>query len=139
MFGWLFGKKLEDVVKETKVVRLHGIRFVIRKVNMMNYIDGSKVLIQAFDTHKTKGQKKAALEQATSNKVQSHLSDVIIAGVVNPKLCRPGDKDGISVDEIFTDWGLAYDLYNEILTFTYGKKKARRATSAANEWLKSMQ
>jgi len=139
LFDWLFGRNLEDVVNETKKINVRGVKFHIRKVNLLDHLEGAKVLTQVFDTHKTKGEKAAALQNAKSDKVRSHLTDVFMAGVVSPQLARKREDTGVLVDSLFLDWGIAFDLYNEIMLFTYGKKKMKLATSVASDWLKSTQ
>ena len=56
-------------------------------------------------------------------KVREHLSDVILAGTIKPQLSRKEEEGKISISELFNDWEIAETLYNEILAFTYGKKK----------------
>ena len=139
MFGWLFGKKLEDVLNETKVVKLSGIRFVIRKVNLLDHLAGSKVLLQSFETHKTAGAKVAGL-QISDDKVKRHYADILVSGVVEPKLAHDrGEPGAILVDDMFPNWELVESLYGEIMKFTYGKKKFRRAILAAKGSSKSTQ
>lgn len=138
MFDWLFGRNLDDVVNETKKINVRGIRFHIRKINLLDHLDGAKVLTQVFDTHKTKGEKAAAIQNAKTEKIQAHLTDVFMAGVISPKLTRKREDPGVLVDSLFMDWGIAFDLYNEIMLHTYGKKKMTLATSVASDWLKSM-
>lgn len=134
MLNWLFGrKKLEDVLHATKTIRVSGITFVIRKVNLLDYLAGSKVLIQSYDTHKTAGAKVAGLA-VPDDKIKRHYGDVLIAGVVSPALTfkKENDEDArILVDDMFPNWDLVETLYAEIMAFTYGKKKLKRAISLA--------
>lgn len=134
MFGWLFGrKKLKDVLNETRKVRVSGITFTIRKVNLLDYLAGSKVLIQAYDTHKTAGAKIAGV-QVSDDKIKRHYADILVAGVVDPKLTHKKENESdpaILVDDLFPNWGLVEELYAEIMAFTYGKKKFRQAMLAA--------
>ena len=140
MFGWLFGrKKLTDVLNETRKIRVSGITFTIRKVNLLDYLAGSKVLIQAFDTHKTAGAKVAGV-QVSDDKIKRHYADILVAGVVDPKLTHKKEDENdpaILVDDLFPNWDLVEKLYAEIMAFTYGKKKFRQAISAAKSSLKS--
>lgn len=132
MLGFLFGRKLENVLDETKTVRVAGVRFKIKKVNMLSHLDGSKVLIQSYDTHKTEGAKAAAALGVSENKIKSHYADILLAGVVSPKLVKdPEDKSGLCVDRLFVDWSMVEELYAQIMILTYGKKKMKRAISAA--------
>lgn len=140
MFGWLFGrKKLKDVLNETRKIRVSGITFTIRKVNLLDYLAGSKVLIQAFDTHKTAGAKIAGV-QLSDDKVKRHYADILVAGVVDPKLTHKKENENdpaVLVDDLFPNWGLVEELYAEIMAFTYGKKKFRQAILAAKDLSKS--
>ena len=134
MFGWLFGrKKLKDVLNETRKVRVSGITFTIRKVNLLDYLAGSKVLIQAYDTHKTAGAKVAGV-QVSDDKIKRHYADILVAGVVEPKLTHKKEDENdpaILVGDLFPNWDMIENLYAEIMAFTYGKKKFRQAILAA--------
>jgi len=48
---------------------------------------------------------------------------VLCSAVVHPKLSLKDDGSGIFVEKLFVDWEMVVGLYNEIMTFTYGKKK----------------
>ncbi len=132
MFEWLFGRELNDVLKETKKIKVNGIRFTIRKVNLLNYADGSKVLIQSYDTHKTDAQKQGMPTIDFSNeKIRRHFSDILVAGIAYPKVVhQKDDSSGICVDDLFMDWTLAMEVYNQIMELTYGKKKIKQASRA---------
>lgn len=135
MFDWLFGKELVNVLNETREVRVSGIRFTIKKVVLANYLEGTKVLLATNDTHKTKGEKENAASNINHKRVEDHYRDVLIAGVVRPKLCYTEDQEkmgeGLWVDKLFNDWDMCSSLYGEIVQLTYGKKKFNRATLAA--------
>lgn len=123
MIRWLkqlfFGKKLEDHLNETKIVRVSGVRFKIRKLNMLNYLEGSQVLLRYFDTYKS-GQ---VPDQLSTKKVNEHVAQVLVAGTVQPKLSLK-EGDGVQyVYDLFSDAEMVNGLYSEILTFAYGKKK----------------
>lgn len=130
MFGWLFNKKLEDAISRTKKIKVCGVRFVIKQVDMFNYLDGSRVMIQAYDTHKTKGEKSAELSPVSNDKVKRHFKEIICAGVVSPKIVASEKEEGMLVDRLFSNWDLVNELYNEIMSLTYGKKKLKQAISA---------
>lgn len=131
MLNWLFGKDLNKHLSETRRVRVKGIKFEIRKLNALNYIDGSKSLRQAYDTYKTKGAN--AMPVQDDKKIAEHFSHVLVGGVVSPKLSYNDDDSGIHVDKLFTDWDMVVGLYTEIMTFTYGKKKVKQLHSLAKE------
>lgn len=134
MFNWLFGRnKLENVLNQTKKVKIQGIVFTIKAIDMLDYLTGSQVLLQSFDTHKTQGA-KAALAPESEKKVRRHYADVLVSGVIEPALTHK--KEGLEdkrilVDDMFSNWELVERLYTEIITLTYGKKKVQHAISVA--------
>ena len=129
MLDWLFGRDLDKVLNETKKVKIGGIRFTIRKINVIDHMAGSAVLRQTFDIYKTKPNEP--LDDASDKKIRKHYSEVFVAGVVEPKLTFKEEPDCILVDKMFFDWDIVVALYTEIMAFTYGKKKVRRSISAA--------
>lgn len=122
MFEWFRSRKLNDVLNETKKVKVHGIIFKIRKINILNYLDGSKVLQQAYDVYQTA---KSSDSLISEKKIREHFAQVLVAGTVEPKLSFKEEEGFIFVENLFTDWDLATSLYNEIIAFTYGKKKVK--------------
>lgn len=119
LFGLL---SLEEVLHETKQVKINGVLFTIKKINSLDYLNGSKVMIAVFDTYKKDLGNN--IDESSLKKVKEHYKDVIMAGVIKPKLTRK-DEEGtlISVNEVLDDWDLATKLYSKIIEFTYGKKK----------------
>lgn len=127
MLKWFRGRSLDDILNETKTVKVHGAKFTIRKVNVLNYLDGSKVLRQAFDTYQSG---KTNLDDVSEKKVKEHFAHVLVAGLVDPALSFKEEQGKILVDKLFTDWDLVGQLYEEIMNLTYGKKKAKLNTLA---------
>jgi hypothetical protein len=129
------GRDLKDALNQTTFIKVHGIRFYIKKADPIAFLDGSKVLLQCFDTYKLKSEKE--VPQATSNalkKLEEHYIDIFMSTIIEPKLARSTEKaqDGeIPVQHLFTDWDLANELYARIVEFTYGKKKFKLNTSLA--------
>lgn len=126
---WPFTKKLEDVLFKRIVV--HGVEFLIKKIDPTNFMDGSKVMIQAFDIYKmqkpTEENAKVSLE-----KVREHYRDVFMSCVLSPKLKRKEtEPDGLYVEHLFTDWDFSHELYAKIMEHTFGKKKILQNTSHA--------
>ena len=120
---WPFKRKeLNDVLNKTKSVVIQGVLFEIRKIDPMAYLDGSNVLKQLHNTYEEKiAQEKA---EVSFTKLKKHYSDVFLAGVIKPKISRQEEDGAVQVDEIFRDWPMAHELYNQIQILTYGKKKA---------------
>lgn len=136
MLNW-FARDLRSALYETKKVVVNGVRFEIRKVNLLDYLEGSQVLLQEYDTHKTAGQKKANPTILPSEKVKRHYKDILCAGCVVPRLSMNPKDDEIQVDDLFIDLEMVTGLYMEILNFTYGKKKLSKLLLAASESSKS--
>lgn len=121
-----FGRDLADVLGETRIVKVHGIRFHIKKLDPTAFLDGSRVLLQHYDTYKIKDKTDVAtITKGALEKVQQHYSDVFMAAILEPKLCRKPEPDAIPVEHLFTEWELANELYQRIVEFTYGKKKLK--------------
>lgn len=100
-----------------------GMFFTIKKIDPSAFLDGSKVMLQVFDLYKI-DRSKANLEvEKNLNKIKEHYRDVFMSSVVEPKLKRKPEEEGILVDNLFTDWTLCHDLYGHIIEYTYGKKK----------------
>lgn len=140
MFGFLkrifFGKSLGEVLNELKVIKVHGVRFVIKKVNVMAFLDGSRVMLEQASIYKLKKAEEAQPQMSANaiKSVQEHYTDMFCASIVEPKIVRKKDdaKDGaIFVDYLFTDWNLANELYTKIVEYTYGKKKSKPNFSLA--------
>jgi len=127
MFLWLKrifkSKSLQDHLFETKKVKVSGVIFIIKKIDIMSHLDGSKTMVNIHQTYEDK--RKNAPDEKNLKKVKAHLSDVILAGTVKPVLSRENVGETICIDELFNDWTMAQELYQEILSFTYGKKKMK--------------
>lgn len=126
MFNWLFGKSLESYLHETKTVKVKGIKFTIKKINALNYLDGSRALQQSFDTYKTKSDASAVM---SDKKVADYFENVLCGCVVHPRLVHKKEDQGIFIQDLFVDWDLVVGVYNEIMLFTYGKKKMKQLAS----------
>ena len=122
------GIELKDYLTSTKRVKVRGVVFHIKKIQVMDYLEGQKVMQEIFSTYKTQTEKdrQVKVDSALSKnveKIKSFMTDIIMAGVVKPELSRKKDDEGkIHVDEIFEDWLLAQELTKTILNNTYGKK-----------------
>ena len=126
---WPFrSKSLEELLFKGKRVKVHGVFFQIRKVNPLDYLTGAKALRQDFNTYEAK--RPDLLKEATKahiDQMKQHYADVFLSAVLYPKLKRDDDDlPGIWVENLFTDWNLASDLYQEIMFHTYGKKKMKQ-------------
>lgn len=129
MLRRLFSKDLKTELYKTKKIVVCGVRFEIKKINLLDYLNGSKVLLQQFDTYKTAGVKNTPANLSEDN-AKKHLADVLVAGVVNPKLTHKENGNDIPVNDLFMNMDMSNELYMKILEYTYGKKKVRQLISA---------
>jgi len=123
MLNWFRKKNLRDVLNETKKVKVKGVLFNIKKLDVSHYLNGSKSLLASYDTYKVGNAEPSDIN--LDKKVREHYRDVFLSSVVRPKLSRNNDGEDIFVDEIFQDWDLAAGLYENIISYTYGKKKMK--------------
>lgn len=133
MFGFFRDRKLEDVLNPTRVVRVHGVRFVIRKLNPIDYLGGSKAVRQIYESFKSEGLHSIEMRQVQQKDIEDHYIDTFLAAVVEPKLklapVGPGDADGVPAANLLTDWAFSNQLYQLIIEFSYGKKKVASISS----------
>ena len=125
----IFRKKaptLHDHLRGGRIVKIKGIKFELRKLNPADYLEGAKVMHEVYATYKTNDEKKIDAKMMKGvDKARSFMRDIIMAGVVSPKIVRKQEDDplAVCVDEIFNDWDLATTLVGHIVNMTYGKKK----------------
>lgn len=126
---WPFKKKnLEDHLSKTRKVKVHGMIFHIKRINVLDHCTGAKVCSAVYDTYKIGNQQ--SIDEASMVKVKSYYTDILMAGIVKPEFSRKTDEKGkIFIDHLFTDWDLASELYGEIMAFSYGKKNFAQLTS----------
>jgi hypothetical protein len=119
-----FKKSLDSHLNETKKIKVHGVYFKIKKINAMDHLQGYNTLQKIFDVYKVNNGKPPENRDKLDDlkKVKDYCRDIILAGVVTPKLSIKPDGSGYFVDEIFRDFALAQALTHEILKFTYKKK-----------------
>lgn len=132
MLRWFKKKTLDDILHETKKVKFNGVTFVIRKVNPMDHLTGLNVIQKVYDIYKV--NKSEPSESALENlkKVQKYSQDILLAGVVVPKLSPTETGEGFYVEKLFQNMELASFLTREIMLFTY-KKKSKRVKSTSTE------
>lgn len=130
---WFFKKKeLKDHLQETFKVKVHGMKFKIRRIGVLDHCSGAKTTAAVYDTYKIGNDPES---DVAVNKIKSHFRDVLMAGIVEPELSRTQEHGKILVDNLFTDWDLASDLYAEIMRVTYGKKKFKQFISQGKNLL----
>jgi len=128
----IYGKNLKDVLNATKVVRINGVRFVIKKISVLDYASGAKVLLQYHDTYKP-NIKDQKIDSNVEKKIKEHYAHVLVAGTLSPKLVHSEKEQGIHVEQMFIDFDLVEKLYSEIMSFTYGKKKVQTLNSQKSD------
>lgn len=118
----LWNRDLNKTLNQTRLVAIQGVRFRIKKIDPFSYMDGSNAIAQIFQTY----EQKREMSDPNIDKLKSHYRDVLLNGVIEPKLVRK-QEDAVNgatfVDNLFTDWNLANGLYAAIIEYTYGKKK----------------
>lgn len=123
MFSFFKSKSLDSILNQTRKVKISGVVFTIKKINVLDYLDGSKIIQQSYEIYKT--GKVDQTPDVNEKKVKEFFSQFLVAGVVNPKLSLKDNGEGIFVERLFLDWDLCMKLYSEIMFFTYGKKKTK--------------
>lgn len=120
----LFGRKINDVVGKTRLVKVCGIRFRIKKLDVFDFASGSQIMIPKYQTYEEANEQQKQIKETDLKKIKDHYKDVFMSAVVEPQLKRkPEDGPGMWVDNLFTEPELVENLYNHILIYTYGKKK----------------
>lgn len=130
MFG--FFKKKNLAVPATKKIKVHGVPFVIKKLDVLAYLDGSKAMLQEYATYAQVKESQVSLDkgEGTLKKMKTHFTDVFCSSIVEPRITRKKEEAStevggpLFVENLFTEWDLAIELYEKILDFTYGKKKS---------------
>jgi hypothetical protein len=122
---WFRRKTLDAHFNETKRVVVNGVIFKIKKINPMDHLQGMNCLQKIYNIYKTakeKGTSTPDNEIETLKKIQNYCRDILLAGVVTPKLSAKADGTGYHVDQILADFKMTQELAGHILKFTYKKK-----------------
>lgn len=102
--------------------------FLIKRLDVGDYLDGSRVLIENYSLYKTKAE-ESNQAKASFDKAKAHMVDVFMAGIIEPRLSRKPNEPGTTyVEYLFTETELAIGLYEAIIEFTFGKKKHLRGS-----------
>jgi len=120
---WPLGKPLKDHLQETKTVRVRGVKFEIRKLDVLKHMEGYKTLLKTFAVYEDKKQIESKDVPVNYEKAKDVYRDIFLSSVIKPKLSSSKDEPGQFVDDLFGDWDLCNGLYEAILGYTYGKKK----------------
>jgi len=127
---WPFKKKsIENHLSASKKMRIHGMIFKIKRIDVLDHCTGAKVCSAIYDTYKV-GNDVSTLENMNFDKIKSHYIDVLMAGIVSPEFSRVRGVEGkIHIENLLTDWSLASEIYGEIMAYSYGKKNFAQLTS----------
>lgn len=128
IWEFFFGKSLSSHLEGTKTVRVNGVKFIIKKIDALNYLDGSNTMRAAFDAYKNGDQKQAKEFPMGDKKVREYFANLLVNSVVSPRLTHREDEYGIWVEKLFVDIDMVMALHNHIIEFTYGKKKMKLHT-----------
>jgi hypothetical protein len=128
MFWPFKSKSVEKHLNAVRKIKLHHMNFKIKKINVIDHCTGAQVCSAVYDIYQS-GNAKNNLA-VTPEKIKSHYVDVLMAGIVYPSFSRKPDEQGkIFIENLLTDWGLATELYSEIIAYSYGKKNSTQLTS----------
>ena len=130
----LFSKSLDEALDQTIDVQVRGVWFNIRKLDILDHLHGAQVLTESYSAMSIETRGGKNLHGPSKDKIKQHYRDVFTQCVVDPVLVRKEEDSGpgkVWVDRLFLDWGLAVELYEEIMGHTYGKKKLRRRLLAS--------
>lgn len=108
----------------TKKIKVAGIIFVIKKIDPLDHLQGIKALQNVFQLYKVEKDKKKTVDDSIDavKNIQKWMRDILLAGVVSPKLSAKADGSGFHVDEVLKDIELSKKLATTIISFTYKKK-----------------
>jgi len=118
--------KLENALYDLRSVKIMGIDFTLKKIDVFDHMSGSNSLKAEYDVYKVAENETDAKNRNLEKKMKIHYRDVLCAGIVVPFITRKKEDSGTHVDELFKNWELADRLYEEIIDFTYGKKKVKQ-------------
>ena len=121
-------KSLNDHLNETKVLNIRGVHFKVKRLGVIDHLNGSKVLTENFHLYSNPNVGKGNIQPALEA-LKKHYRDVFMACVNEPTLSRKKDcpMGETFVDNLFLDMDIAHDLYMEIMIYTHGKKKVKES------------
>lgn len=124
---WPFKTKevsLEDYLHKTKKIKINGVVFQIKKINLDDHLSGLDVILQIRDLYRKEKNQPAAVTIENQKKISKIVRDIIYAGVVKPQLTMKKDEPTkIHIDEIMVEKDMAEALSTAILQHTYQKKR----------------
>lgn len=130
-------RNILEALNPEKVVKIHGLYFTIKKINPLNYLEGTTSLKKTYGIYQKQEPALVNCDTAAVERIKSHYVDVFMSGVsfvnrleLSRKPIELEDYDKkLHVEHLLTDWSLAEELYAAIMEFTYGKKKMKQYRS----------
>lgn len=124
---WPFFRRsvdLKDYLRRSKKIRINGIAFEIRKVEMEDHLAGLNVMLKLHELYKREKPSDSNQVIQDYDKIRTFLRDFLYAGIVSPKLSmkKPVEDGYIHVDELTADADLAQKLSVAIIEYSYSKK-----------------
>lgn len=125
MFGFFKKKEisLRDHLRQEKKIKIDGIIFRIKKINIEDHLTGLDVIFNFYSIYKENKADPSKFPQEYK-KIRKVMRDLIYAGVVRPELTMKADeKNKIHIEEVLNEHQLAQKLTSRIIEYSYGKKK----------------
>ena len=122
---WPFKKKtVEQHLFGVTKIKIKGVTFCIKRIDAMDHLTGLNVLQKIYYTYKVNAKSEQNNAETLENlkKIKDYCRDILLAGVVYPKLSATADGEGLFVDKLFMDFALAQKLTESIIMHTYKKK-----------------
>jgi len=118
---WFGSKTTKERLSGYKTIKVHGMEFVIRKVNPLVDFNSDELpaMFTDYDSRRDLSKMEQTKEQV--KKLNDVMKRYLIAGIVRPVLVPigkgeiKGKEDGITVDDLFRDPTIAMKLFNEIV------------------------
>jgi hypothetical protein len=120
----LFSRELKDAINQTKKIKICGVKFIIKKVDVLDHLKGSSAINQTFETYNKEKNSKDSFD-INFKKLKQHYVDIFMSSILSPKISADKKEGYVDVNDFFNNWDLCSKLYNEIILFTYGKKKLK--------------
>ena len=129
MFGFFKTKTLEEHLEATKEVRLSGVRFVIKKINVLDHLNGSKVLKKTYDIYQTGPD--ADISEANMKKVLREKTFAMVGERYGrlAEAVRAGKDDPLFMDISKNDW---INILYEAVGYALGSGDLENTKKALN-------
>lgn len=123
-------QKLKERLQDLKKIKAGGMRFTIRRINpLLDFTSDKMPQIFTEVLSVRKEDPNRTRTNAELLKMQEDMYSIIEAGVVEPQLVpigvgeKRGKEGGITVEDLFRDPAIGYDLYMKILDHSLNRFK----------------